>query len=79
MPTTVTFYESEKQAGDRFESAFAAPVVLQRFVDRISWTTTSPFPSTDGNEVQLAAPQLGDLFGDERLHAEMMTRAMSSS
>jgi hypothetical protein len=75
--SSTTLYEREKQAADRFESAFAAPPVLQRFIDRISWTTI-PFPSACGVPVYFAAPRLGDLLGEERLRAEMMTHKFSA-
>jgi len=75
MPTTSTLYERDGQAGVRFEAEFANPMVLRRFVERITWSAV-PFPSPVGEPILFAAPRLGDLFGDERLHAEMMIRAM---
>jgi hypothetical protein len=78
MPSTTTFYERETQAGDRFESMFATPVVLKRFIDRISWTRI-PFPTASGGRVYFAAPRLGDFVGEERTRAQIMTRMMSGS
>lgn len=76
--STITLYEREQQASDRFESTFAAPAVLQRFVDRISWTTI-PFPTVGKRPIHFAVPRFGDLFGEERSRAEMMTRMISDS
>ncbi len=56
----LTFYEREKQAGDRFETMFETPPVLQRFADRIDWTTI-PFPLPSGDALQFSVPRLGDL------------------
>jgi hypothetical protein len=78
MPTTETLYQRESQAGERFEAEFTNPRVLRRFVERINWTAV-PFPSPAGEPVLFAAPRLADLFGDERLHAEAMMRALSAS
>jgi hypothetical protein len=77
MTATSVLYEREQQAADRFETLFAAPPVLQRFVDRISWTTI-PFPLPGGGTLHFAAGRLDDITGEERLHAELMSEALSS-
>jgi hypothetical protein len=69
-PTTTTLYERETQAADRFEQAVASPTVLKRFLDRLTWTKI-PFPTAGTQQVYFAAPQLGDLTGDELLHAQL--------
>jgi hypothetical protein len=76
--TTTTLYERETQAADRFEAAMACPIVLRRFLDRLAWTAT-PFPSAGNRPIYVAAPRLGDLTGDERLHAQLLTRAIANS
>jgi hypothetical protein len=63
------------RAVDRDNGA-ATPSVLQRFVDRISWTTI-PFSTAGSVPVYFAAPRLGDLFGEERLHAEMISHSIN--
>ena len=73
---TMTFYEREKQASDRFEALFAKPPVLQRFVDRIGWTTI-PFPLPGGGTLQFAVPRLDDFAGDERMRAVLMRNALA--
>ena len=77
-PTTTTLYERETQAADRFEAAMASPIVLQRFLDRLNWTAI-PFPTVGTQQVYFTAPRLGDLTGDERLHAQLVTRAIAGS
>jgi hypothetical protein len=77
-PTTTTLYERELQAADRFEQAVASPIVLQRFLDRLTWIKI-PFPTAGTEQVYFAAPRLGDLIGDERLHAQLVTRAIAQS
>jgi hypothetical protein len=69
VPFSTTLYENEAQVAGRFEAALASPYVLQRFIDRISWTVV-PFPAPSGIIVDLAAARLGDLIGEERHHAE---------
>lgn len=74
---TSTLYDSETQAAERFEGALAAPAVLQRFIDRISWTTV-PFPCASGELIYFAVPQLGDLAGTERTRAKRIIGMISA-
>jgi hypothetical protein len=74
MSTSLTLYESEKQAADKFESILARPVVLYRFADRIEWTTT-PFPSLIGANTTVAMFHLKDVTGDERMICQMLASA----
>lgn len=69
--TTMTLYEREKQASDKFGAHFENPPVLQRFVDRISWTTVE-FPLPAGGKLHFAVPRLSDIRGEERMLAAMM-------
>jgi hypothetical protein len=76
MTATLVLYEREQQAADRFETLFATPPVLQRFVDRISWTTI-PFPLPGGGTLHFAAARLNDITGEERLRAKLMSGVVS--
>jgi hypothetical protein len=71
MTTGLTLYQNEKEAADKFESLFATPPVLQRFIDRISWTTV-PFPLPGGGTLDFAVPRLEDITGEERLRAKLV-------
>jgi hypothetical protein len=77
-PTTTTLYEREAQAAERFEPVMAAPIILQRFIDRLTWTKTR-FPSAGGRPVYFVASRLGDLTGDERLHAQLVSHAIAET
>jgi hypothetical protein len=68
-------YENEAQAGAKLEEVLAAPFVLNRFVDRISWSE-NPFPALVGDPVYFATPRLGDVLGEERGRAEAMGRVL---
>jgi len=61
---STTFYRSEQEAAAVLEKTLAAPPVLTRFIDRISWINNA-FPSFTG-EFSVAVPMLGN-FGTEEL------------
>lgn len=68
------FYNSEKQAADRFESVIAKPSVLYRFVERIKRSFIL-FPSSAGKTTALAVFNLEDVKGDERLLGQLLASA----
>jgi hypothetical protein len=68
---TMTFYQSEEEAADRFESTIESPYVLKRFLDRITWTNT-PFPALAHSNTVIEMPVINDVSGFERFQVEAM-------
>ena len=68
---TLTMYQTEKQAGDRFETILAEPEVLLRFARRIEWGEM-PFPSLIGANTTVATYHMRDIAGDERYLGQML-------
>lgn len=69
--TSLTMYQTERQAGDKFEAILAEPAVLYRFAHRIEWSE-EPFPSLIGANSTIAMYHMKDLSGDERLLGQML-------
>ncbi len=71
VQNTTELYRSEREAAKQFETAFAKPSVLGRFIDRIQWIDI-PFPTSDPRPFYFKGVQLNDLSGDERATANAM-------
>jgi hypothetical protein len=70
-------YRTPQEAMERFAATMRKPPALQRFVDRLSWTSMAVPTSKDGVALLLAHTQLCDVSGDTRETYEALTQMLS--
>lgn len=74
----ITLYSSEQDCAGRFVDTMRQPMILQRFVDRIEWSTLS-FPTANGTDISAEYPFLKDFSDSDRVVAEEMRAAALES
>ena len=72
---STVFYRDQAEAEREFEATMANPIILRRFIDRLSWTR-SKFPTSFGTPFYVDCTQLGDISGAQRLRAGALSAVL---